>query len=113
MVKQILFESGKYSYQTIQHSRMRRHVRQAGWIASYDDRSGPSILTWAFHAFFLQLPRALELRKRSYSDAANMTGTTVHRKALAMLDQAAAAMGRELKPLERAVLEWVKAVLHG
>jgi hypothetical protein len=40
-------------------------------------------------------------------------GTTAHREALAMLDQAVAANGRELKPLEGALLERVKAVLHG
>ena len=42
-----------------------------------------------------------------------MTGTTAYRDALAMLDQAVAAIGRALKPLERAVLERVKVVLHG
>jgi pimeloyl-ACP methyl ester carboxylesterase/tellurite resistance protein len=42
-----------------------------------------------------------------------LVGTTDHRDALAMLDQAVAAIGRELKPQERAVLERVKAVLHG
>ena len=42
-----------------------------------------------------------------------LDGTTDHRDALAMLDQAVAAIGRELEPQELSVLERVKAVLHG